>query len=186
MNFKDQSGEISAARHGGLAALRNAVDGTIRRNIAMGMGFTGGAAAAPRGSSSDRAPPLRPPPRGGPYPEPSDPLTPVEEQSRGAVQDFVKNYDDNKRTNWKGGDKYFHCKANCEAAQRGPVGAVTAEWMSNLREWGDLGNFRDFRADARADQRANRQGRRAGETGSTQSCSAACAAYRPSGMPAEY
>lgn len=37
--------------------------------------------------------------------------------------------------NVKNSDKYFHCKGNCEAAQRGSTGDATAENIGNAREW---------------------------------------------------
>lgn len=59
-------------------------------------------------------------------------------QILGAVEDFVRNHFDMREANTIGGDKYFHCVANCQAAQRGSVGAATASFLSNLREWLDL------------------------------------------------
>lgn len=40
----------------------------------------------------------------------------------GAVMDFMQNYIDMRKANTIGGDKYFHCKANCEASRRGAAG----------------------------------------------------------------
>jgi RHS repeat-associated protein len=53
------------------------------------------------------------------------------------VGDFIETYVDMREANWKapGTDKYFHCKANCEAAQRGPGGVDAACTVSDTREW---------------------------------------------------
>jgi len=59
-------------------------------------------------STNPNAPLFRPP---GP------PTAP--EQAVGAVGDFVGNYMDMREANTIGADRYFHCKANCEAAKRG-------------------------------------------------------------------
>lgn len=42
---------------------------------------------------------------------------------KGAIDDFWRNYNDMRNANTIGGDKYFHCKANCEAARRGQAWA---------------------------------------------------------------
>ncbi|MCL2162001.1 MAG: hypothetical protein FWH56_09010, partial [Betaproteobacteria bacterium] len=54
-----------------------------------------------------------------------------------ATGDFIRNYRDMREANTIGGDKYFHCKANCEASKRGAYGKWTAEKLSNGREWFD-------------------------------------------------
>jgi len=52
---------------------------------------------------------------------------------RGSM-DMWMNYEDMKKANTIGADKYFHCMANCEAARRGPGGVLAAQVISNLRE----------------------------------------------------
>ena len=52
----------------------------------------------------------------------------------GAAYDFSKNYYDMRQANFLKSDKYFHAKANFQAAQRGPGGVFFAEHFSNLRE----------------------------------------------------
>lgn len=37
-------------------------------------------------------------------------------------------------------DKYFHAKANCEAAQRGDIGIKISKGISDLREFTDIFN----------------------------------------------
>lgn len=59
-------------------------------------------------------------------------------QQYGAIKSFGKNYNDIREANTKYADKYFHSKANCEAAQYGLTGAETARKLSNLREAVDL------------------------------------------------
>jgi Serum amyloid A protein len=84
------------------------------------------------------------------------------------------------------GDKYFHCKANCEATRAGPWGEVAAGALSLLREASDPRNVLDGFADARADDAANRQGRKVGRASPEQSCSDACASLRPAALPKRY
>lgn len=42
-----------------------------------------------------------------------------------------------KNANTIGADKYFHSKANCDAAKRGLLGAIIATAISDLRELTD-------------------------------------------------
>jgi hypothetical protein len=107
-------------------------------------------------------------------------------QRSGATLDFIRNYNDMKSANWKNSDKYFHCKANCEATRRGKFGESFACKLSDGRElWDQYGYKWDSAADSRADQAANAIGR-SGALSSTQSCSAACVGFRPNGLPAAY
>ncbi len=103
-----------------------------------------------------------------------------------ATGDFVQNYRDMRQANWIGADKYFHCKANCEAAQRGPGGEDAACTISDTREWWDQ-NIKGYPAsDSAADQIANRHGRGQGVMNPGGSCAAACAPFRPAGLPPQY
>ncbi|MGO4550471.1 RHS repeat-associated core domain-containing protein [Lysobacter sp. 2RAF19] len=81
---------------------------------------------------------------------------------------------------WANQDKYFHCRANCEAAQRGQGGQDAAKCMSDHREATDL-IFGDSIADSAADQRANRFGRAGGAADPNGSCQQICGALRPGG-----
>lgn len=105
-------------------------------------------------------------------------------QVGGATKDFVKNYRDMRRDGTIDGDKYFHCKANCEASQRGNVGRGTAKALSNTRE---AFNFieGDPRSDRLADQEANRYGRVQGSS-SNKSCRQLCDRYRVKGINKKY
>ena len=59
--------------------------------------------------------------------------------------------------NWIGGDNFFHCKANYEAAKRGPWGEIVGKTVSAGREI--LGQMTGDRlSDLRKDWRANRMG----------------------------
>ena len=51
-----------------------------------------------------------------------------------AVRDMNRNYWDMRRDNTIGADDYFHCKANFEATQRGPVGERVAEKLGDTKE----------------------------------------------------
>jgi RHS repeat-associated protein len=106
-------------------------------------------------------------------------------QIMGAVGDFWRNYMDMRNANTISGDLYFHCKANCEAARRGPSGSDAACGISNAREWFDQNIFGDPASASQADQAANAQGR--GWGGNTSlSCDVACMPYRPNGLPPQY
>ena len=69
--------------------------------------------------------------------------------------------------NTHGADKYFHAKANCEAAQLGIVGSMIAKAISDLREWID--SYKNIKIkkytieesikDIQADLEANQEGR---------------------------
>lgn len=84
-----------------------------------------------------------------------------------ARQSFLDNYSDMREANWKKSDKYFHCKANCEATRCGPRGFQYACEYSDLRELADR-LFGDSAAASEADQRANRFGREGSRRDRTQ------------------
>lgn len=83
---------------------------------------------------------------------------------------FISNYNQMKEANTIGADKYYHAKANCEAAQRGIVGSTIAKAISDLREYTD--NYRNIHEkkyslekslkDIKEDQEANNEGRASG------------------------
>ncbi len=107
-------------------------------------------------------------------------LFPVGEAAGGAA-DFGRNYLDTRGANTIGADKYFHCKANCQASSRGPGGVFVAENLSDLREATDqvLG---DSKSACEEDQVANRTG----QDGAGQNCSDVCAKFLPTGLPESY
>lgn len=67
-------------------------------------------------------------------------------------------------------DKFYHSKANCEAGQRGILGSLTADALSNLKEMYDSFTYihthkvsvEEAMADSARDQVANHEGRRRG------------------------
>jgi len=97
---------------------------------------------------------------------------------------FVRNYSDMREVNVKKSDKYFHCKANYEAASYGPGGVFFAEHFSNLREIWDQ-NVKGYPLwDSVSDQEANQWGR--DQVGEALNSCKACEKYRPNGLPDEY
>ena len=95
---------------------------------------------------------------------------------------FHRGRDDSRAADTIGGDKYFHCKANCEATRLGPSGELAAFALSELREGLDPKNYKDGGADKAEDQRANRLGRAVAHRHPRLSCSDACASRRPTGL----
>ncbi len=89
------------------------------------------------------------------------------------------------RRNWKGNDKYHHCKANCEATRLGPVGLAVAILGSLYREVRQgvpdivQGNYKP--GDAAEDMKANEQGRRGALEQPNKSCQDICANLAPPG-----
>ena len=104
----------------------------------------------------------------------------------GGAGDFVGNYIDMRDANTIGGDKYFHCKANCEAAQRGVGGKDAAQCISDTREWVDQNWKGDPASASAADQAANQYGRSQGEANPNGNCAKLCAPFRPNGLPTQY
>ncbi|WP_223486878.1 hypothetical protein [Stenotrophomonas indicatrix] len=82
---------------------------------------------------------------------------------------------------WSGQDKYFHCMANCQAAQKGMGGSAAAQCISDGHEWFDQSIKGDSAADSAADQLANRLGQSSGRISPAGSCSQMCESYRPGG-----
>ncbi len=89
------------------------------------------------------------------------------QQVTGAITDMSRNYFDMKQDNTVGADDYFHCKANYEAANRGPWGAATAQFIGDAKEEFDYFKNRlykglsypDALADYWHDKDVNKQGR---------------------------
>ena len=108
------------------------------------------------------------------------------DDSREAVLIFRRNYNDLREANWKFSDKYFHCKANCEAAQLGETGYLTSEWLSDIREGMDMALKGDSEQDATADQKANDLGREGGRSQPYSSPKVICQSLRPKGLPKKY
>ncbi len=107
----------------------------------------------------------------------------------GGTGDFVQGYVDmmdatywtgKQHNGWVGQDAYFHCRANCEAGQRGQGGEDVAECISDTREWADQA-MGDPPSASVADQVANRYGRAQGAANPSGNCSQLCGQYRPGG-----
>lgn len=81
----------------------------------------------------------------------------------GAARDFGRNYRNMRDANTIGADKYFHCRANCEASSRGETGRAVAERLSNMREIVDQRVGGDPPEASQQDQQANVAGRNAGD-----------------------
>ncbi len=104
----------------------------------------------------------------------------------GGATDFGRNYYNMRQAWTSGADKYFHCRANCEATQRGPGGQDAACTISDAREWWDQ-NIKGYPAsDSESDQSANRYGRSMARKNPQGSCAEACAQFRPSALPPIY
>jgi RHS repeat-associated protein len=105
-------------------------------------------------------------------------------QAVGATGDFLRNYNDMRNANTIGADKYFHCKANCEASRRGSTGNATACTISDAREWFDQTIKGDSASASEADQVANRYGR--DQSSPLNSCDITCSGFRPNGLNSRY
>ncbi|MDR1008395.1 MAG: hypothetical protein LBL65_07565 [Campylobacteraceae bacterium] len=104
-----------------------------------------------------------------------------------AYLDFINNYIDMQAANTKNSDKYFHCKANCEAASHGAIGYTISIGISEIREISDEYIKKDSAEDCNADRAANDYGRRGGSRKSNGvSCQQICDKYRPNGLPSNY
>ena len=101
--------------------------------------------------------------------------------ARGA---FARNY--MVMREWRQSDKYFHCKANCEASRCGPEGEEAACRLSGERELYGKYIKGDPPADSQADIAANNHGRSGATTNPGASCQTICAPYRPRGLPPQY
>lgn len=111
------------------------------------------------------------------------------------VRAFHNNYRDmTNAIGFPGRDKFFHCKANCEAAQCGKGAADLACDLSDFREWRDQQWPKNYpKSDSDEDQYANRYGRGWGSM-TRLDCFIVCEPFRPvglgrgpySGFPATY
>ena len=107
---------------------------------------------------------------------------------------FLTNYIEMKNANTHGADKYFHARANYNAAQQGIVGTVIAKMISDLREWTD--NYRNIKEngynpifslqDINEDQQANEEGRELGRRFPTAPAFEKLEHRMPNGFPERY
>jgi len=121
----------------------------------------------------------------GPGPNPGIPGMSPWVQSAAAAGAFSRSYLDMRSANTIDADKYFHCKANCEASRLGPVAEQMAASISNTREWYDAKFKGDSPQACRADQAANAIGRSQGLS-SSDTCRALCSGFRPNGLSTRY
>ncbi len=108
------------------------------------------------------------------------------EKAGNAFMDFKRNFEDMNATRLEGGDKYFHCKANYEAASRGWVGKMTSKILSDVKEMKDMYIDADPSIESQTDQIANYHGREAVLSGKYTSAKEACAIFRPKGLDDKY
>ncbi|OGI00476.1 MAG: hypothetical protein A2Y25_12055 [Candidatus Melainabacteria bacterium GWF2_37_15] len=93
-----------------------------------------------------------------------------------------------------GTDKYYHAKANCEAAQKGILGSKIAEGLSNLKELADYYDnlyvekktLEETLKDSDEDQEANREGRDLGRKYPTKSPGELLKHRRPDKLKEKY
>jgi len=87
-----------------------------------------------------------------------------------------RTYQEMKKADTIGIDKYFHCLANCRASNLGKSGKDIAKSISDFREWyqGYLG---DSPEDCASDEEANKQGRKGGN------CVKTCEQFKLKWMP---
>jgi RHS repeat-associated protein len=104
----------------------------------------------------------------------------------GADIDFLRNYFNLREANTIGADKYFHCKANCEASRRGPGGSLESWLISESRELWDQYIKGYPASDCNSDRRANNQGRQNGSNNRNTDCSQSCSGFRPRGLDPKY
>ena len=80
------------------------------------------------------------------------------------VKDLLRNYKTMKSKNLDPSDKFFHCKANYEAASRGAYGIAVAAGLGYVREITDVLRGDSIEASL-ADLRANARGRAGARAG---------------------
>lgn len=100
--------------------------------------------------------------------------------------DFKRNFDDMNDAKTHGADKYFHCKANYQAAKRGWVSKATARFLSDAKEAKDKYYESYPDSDIVMDQHANFHGRKAADSGYYKSAEEACAIFRPKSLDKRY
>ncbi len=84
------------------------------------------------------------------------------------------------RRNIGDGDKFFHCKAMCDAAKLGDVEAMIAKLLGEVRELNQEHRRGDPKAECDADRAANDQGIEAGLA--MANCALACKGLLPAGI----
>ena len=108
--------------------------------------------------------------------------------------EFLNNFNNMKDADTKKADKYFHAKANYEAAQQGIVGSTVSKMISDLREWSDAyrnihekGYTKEYsEKDIAEDQKANNEGRELGRKYPTKPPYEVLEHLKPNGLPKRY
>ena len=111
-----------------------------------------------------------------------------------AIGDFARNYTDMVDANTNGADKYFHAKANLEAAQRGLGGEIASRAISGTREVTEGVHNVLFKGknpidqinDAIEDDKANRKGRKLGRENKNIQSKYLLKDMRPKGLDEKY
>lgn len=104
----------------------------------------------------------------------------------GATIDMTKEYFKMKNHGYKNLDDYYHCKANYNAASRGPGGYNTAKFLGDIKEEFDFYKNKLYKGlsekeaiiDKQHDLAVNAIGRIRGDSGLYNSAMDACAEYR--------
>ena len=99
-----------------------------------------------------------------------------------------------KRDNTVGADDYFHCKANYEAASRGPWGAAAAQIVGDAKESIDYWDnqfrkgltLKQAALDMLHDKAINKIGRQSAQTGLYSNSRDACNLFRVNGVNEKY
>jgi len=115
-------------------------------------------------------------------------------QRFGAFADLNRNYWDMKRDRTIGGDDYFHCKANYEAADRGDIGRGIAERWGNRKEdfdfWDNIIRkgltAREAALDKIHDRNVNKIGRQRAQSGLYSNSREACSSFRVKDINEKY
>ena len=111
----------------------------------------------------------------------------------GALATFRRNYREMREANWRESDRYFHCRANCQAVREFENVCYDETspryqqsiYYSNLRERFDQLTG-DDPISSMGDQAANWYGRDGAVNSPLQSCQEICERYRPEGLPSRY
>ncbi|WP_415406214.1 hypothetical protein ACLHDG_10640 [Sulfurovum sp. CS9] len=112
----------------------------------------------------------------GLYPANVDNRTKEQIERSKARYEMWRTYQEMKKADTIGIDKYFHCLANCRATNLGLEGKKVAQGISDFREWyqGYLG---DTPEDCASDEAANQQGQKGGN------CVKTCEQFKLNWMP---
>jgi peptidoglycan hydrolase-like protein with peptidoglycan-binding domain len=104
-------------------------------------------------------------------------------KKRSTFSIYKRNREDMIKSNTIGADKYFHCKANYEAVEKGS--SITGKALNYAREtYGIIKG--DGLEDVKEDMEANNYGQKAAKDGNFKSAKEACAIYRSKNLDEKY